>query len=129
MLVRKYLQYQMSVSVVPQPNLLEFYSQPLGFARATSPVQFGKWIHTAVSHDGTSARLYLDGDLVDTIPHAGTLPSNNSSLKLGGDGFNQVAPDGGMDDVMIWKVLRSDQQVCEDSDGTYNPSSTPTCTH
>src|SRR5262245_61393603 len=31
MLVRKYLQYQMSVSIVPVPYLLDFYSQPLGF--------------------------------------------------------------------------------------------------
>jgi hypothetical protein len=129
MLVRKVLQYQMSVSVVPQPNLLEFYSQPLGFARASNPVPFGKWIHAAVSHDGTTARLYLDGELVDAVPLAGSLPSNNASLKLGGDGFNQVAPDGGMDEVKIWRVVRSEQQICEDGFGSYNPNAAVKCSY
>jgi len=129
MLVRKYLQYQMSVSVVPEPNLLEFYSQPLGFARTTQQVQFGKWIHAAVSHDGTTARLYIDGQLKDAVPFAGSLPSNTNSLKLGGDGFNQVAPDGGMDEVKIWRVLRSEQQICEDGNGTYSAGGTPKCTY
>jgi len=127
MLVRKALQYQMSISVAPQPNLLEFYTQPLGFARTSDPVEFGHWIHVATSHDGSMARLYLNGELASAVSLAGSLPSNTSSLKLGGDGFNQSAPDGGMDEVKIWNVVRTEQEICEDGGGTYDAASDPKC--
>ena len=128
MLVRKALQYQMSISVIPQPNLLEFYSQPLMFARTTQPVEFAHWDHVAVTHDGLTARLYIDGELRNEVPHAGTFPSNSSPLKLGGDGFNQNAPDGGMDEVKIWNVVRSEQEICQDGGGTYDANAMPRCT-
>ena len=52
MLVRKTLQYQLSISVVPEPDLVEFYSQPLGFARSDMQIDFDRWVHVAVTFDG-----------------------------------------------------------------------------
>ena len=129
MLVRKVLQYQMSISVLPQPNLLEFYTQPLGFARTSIPVLFGHWVHVATSHDGSVARLYLNGELADEVSLPGSLPSNNASLKLGGDGFNQNAPNGGMDEVKIWNVVRTEPEICEDGGGVYNSALDPKCSY
>ena len=107
--------------------MIEFYTQPLGFARTSDPVEFGHWIHVATSHDGSMARLYLNGELASAVSLAGSLPSNTSSLKLGGDGFNQSAPDGGMDEVKIWNVVRTEQEICEDGGGTYDAASDPKC--
>jgi hypothetical protein len=40
-----------------------------------------------------------------------------------------VAPNGGMDDVKIWRVLRSEPQICEDGGGIYNANTTPRCNY
>jgi hypothetical protein len=129
MLVRKYLQYQMSVSVVPLPGLLEFYSQPLGFARNDDPVDFGRWVHAAVSWDGGIARLYLDGVLAKAVPMEGAVLSKGTVLYLGSDGLNGSSPFGGIDEVKIWSVVRSEQEICEDGTGAWVPDADPPCVY
>ncbi|HIA03379.1 MAG TPA: LamG domain-containing protein [Myxococcales bacterium] len=128
MLVRKYLQYQLSISVVPEPNRVEFYSQPLGFARSDKAVNFAQWVYVAVTHDGDAVRFYINGELDSGHELAGALPTNNNALKLGGDGANNNAPNGGMDEVRIWRIIRSEQEICDDGLGSYDPALTPKCT-
>lgn len=128
MLVRKYLQYQLSISVVPEPNRVEFYSQPLGFARSDKAVDFAKWVYVATTHDGDAVRFYINGELDSGHELTGALPSNTNNLNLGGDGLNNNAPDGGMDEVRIWRIVRSEQEICEDGFGSYDPALTPKCT-
>jgi len=127
MLVRKTLQYQLSISVIPEPNLVEFYSQPLGFIRSDAPVDFGRWVYLAVTHDGAKATFYVDGILESVKDFPGVLPSKSTSLHLGGDGLNQTSPDGGMDGVRIWNVLRTPQEICEDGGGAFAAGPPPEC--
>jgi hypothetical protein len=129
MLVRKYLQYQLSISILPEPDRVEFYSQPLGFARSKSPIDFGVWVHVAATHDGSVVRFYINGQLESEAPLAGSLPSSDNALVLGGDGFNDNAPDGGMDEVRIWRVVRSEEEICLDGYGVYDPAGDPVCSY
>ncbi|SHH80442.1 LamG domain-containing protein, partial [Winogradskyella jejuensis] len=85
------------------------------------------WHHIAVTHDGTTARLYIDGVLetTETLP----LPADTSQSFLiaaaGRDGSTTAHFDGNIDEVRVWNTaLNQDQlrflmnQELEDNPGT-----------
>ncbi|WP_299117829.1 LamG-like jellyroll fold domain-containing protein [uncultured Winogradskyella sp.] len=85
------------------------------------------WHHIAVTHDGTTARLYIDGVLetTETLP----LPLDTSRSFLigaaGRDGSATAYFDGNIDEVRVWNAaLTADQlrflmnQELEDNAGT-----------
>ncbi|MBK7950894.1 MAG: LamG domain-containing protein [Deltaproteobacteria bacterium] len=84
-----------------------------------TPIVDGIWYHAAVSYDGTTWRLYLNGVLEaqvvvgqpvrsDSIQHAG-LGTNIDSLGVPA-GFFQ----GALDEARIWNVARSATQIRAD---------------
>ncbi len=82
----------------------------------TTAVTSGEWHHAAVTYDGTTWRLYLDGNLdgtavanatprYDSIQHAGlgtAMTSNGTAA-----GFF----DGRQDEVRIWNLARSQAEI------------------
>lgn len=38
-----------------------------------APIEAGTWVHAVATHDGTAAKLYVNGELVDEVPGAGAL--------------------------------------------------------
>ncbi len=71
------------------------------------------WHHIAVTHDGTTARLYIDGVLetTETLP----LPLNtNRSFLIGAagrDGSAESYFDGNIDEVRVWNTALTDVQI------------------
>jgi hypothetical protein len=69
------------------------------------------WIHIAAVTDGTTRRHYINGDLV--FEGAETAPRSVSTrpLRIGSDLNWDFMAEGGIDDLRIWKVARTQEQI------------------
>lgn len=77
------------------------------------------WVHTAVTYDGNSLRLYVDGEMVTEEQWPGTIDTNSASLYVGAesDGNQPDATHGrfkGMiDEVIVANRAFSDDEIKE----------------
>jgi hypothetical protein len=78
------------------------------------------WIHIAVVTDGTTRWHYINGDLVfqgtETAATSSTLP-----LRIGSDPDWDFMAEGGIDDLRIWKVARTQVQIRQTMSAPYTP--------
>lgn len=89
----------------------------------TTPITSGVWHHAAATYDGTTWRLYLDGNLeatlvvgqppaFDTIQHAAIGAALNSTGTREG-GFL-----GAIDEVRVWNVARTGTEIAGTKDSS-----------
>lgn len=77
-----------------------------------------KWYHTAVTFDGKTAKLYLDGELIGEVDRKGEITESTQDIFVGSetDG-NQPNPTynffGIIDEVRIWHVARTQDEIKE----------------
>lgn len=75
-------------------------------------VPLGQWTHVAVTFDGARRRHYINGELVLDQPEAGgPLPTNGTNLRIASDADWNFQPQGAIDEVRIWNVARSVEQI------------------
>ena len=67
----------------------------------------GTWTHLALTYNGSTLRLYLDGDQVSASAQSGTLASSSAPLEIGGDGIYGQYFQGLIDEVRVYNVARS----------------------
>ena len=60
------------------------------------------WSHLAVTYDGTTVRLYVNGGIADTSTYAGSIPASTGPLRLGGNAIWQEWFRGDLDDVRVY---------------------------
>jgi streptogramin lyase len=87
------------------------------------PFTLGTWYHVAATFDGTSRKIYVNGNLITTgaflnNPGSGTHNVTNISNVTIGKTYNDEYFNGGIDDVRIWNIARSateinDKKACE----------------
>ncbi|RZN80997.1 MAG: choice-of-anchor D domain-containing protein [Winogradskyella sp.] len=81
--------------------------------QSTAVIPENVWHHIAVTHDGTTARLYIDGVLetTETLP----LPIDTSRSFLigaaGRDGGATAYFDGNIDEVRVWNAALTESQL------------------
>jgi PKD repeat protein len=98
-----------------------------------SPIPQGTWSHVAVTSDGTTMRIYLNGVQVGTTPVGGTLPNTSGPLRIGGNAvWGNEFFDGTIDDVRVYNRALSASEVEVDRDtpvgggsGSPPPDTTP----
>ena len=79
-----------------------------------------KWQHVAFSFDGTKAKLYLDGIVIDsTSSWAGITPSNIPITSIG------TRFSGRIDEVRIWNIARSATEINQNMDCLLYTSPSP----
>jgi hypothetical protein len=71
-------------------------------ARATAPIAPGAWTHLAVTYDGTTLRLYVNGAEARALAVSGPMTVSTGMLKLGGNGIWSEWFAGLIDDVRIY---------------------------
>ena len=83
-----------------------------------TPVSLGQWHHGAVTYDGQTWKLYLDGALDRSFtlsnvyfPASGTLVSAALGSALTSTGVAAGFFDGVVDEVRVWNVARSAAQI------------------
>ncbi len=80
----------------------------------TTNLTDGKWHHVAATHDGTTARLYVDGSLIGSS--ARTYNTVGNTLVLG-TFFNTLSStyqqhfNGSLDEVRIWNTARTQAEI------------------
>ncbi|MBT8391607.1 MAG: T9SS type A sorting domain-containing protein [Ignavibacteria bacterium] len=82
----------------------------------TSPadaIQLNSWHHIAATYDGTDMKIYVDGDLVAEVNRPSLNIRNAAANMLIGEspGFPGRVFDGKIDEVRIWNVARSREQI------------------
>jgi len=85
----------------------------LGGVGSPSPLVAGRWYHVAITYDGTTLRLYLDGTEVETQAPSGDLPDTTAAFRIGGTDYDTGHSRwvGGLDEVAIYTSVLSPQQI------------------
>lgn len=69
------------------------------------------WVHIAAVTDGTTRRHYINGNLVLETPETAQPSSSTQPLRIGSDFNWDFQPAGGIDDLRIWNVARTQDQI------------------
>jgi gliding motility-associated-like protein len=86
------------------------------------PLLPGRCYHIAAVYDGQAAYLYINGCLVNQIAATGNLFTNNANLGIGYRSNNSEHLRGFFDEVRIWNVARTREQIAADM---YGPIAAP----
>jgi hypothetical protein len=76
----------------------------------------GHWHHVAGTYDGSAFILYLDGDEVANVARSGSVAVNDLDLVIGNSPQFARPFDGAIDEVRIWNVARTQQQIMDAMD-------------
>ncbi|MFH0923908.1 MAG: LamG domain-containing protein, partial [Candidatus Falkowbacteria bacterium] len=82
----------------------------------TTDINDSQWHHIVGSYDGTSMKIYIDGNLEDTnTDFSGNLPTNDGNVRIGAD--YQPTPDnffsGLIDEARIYNRALSADEIGE----------------
>ncbi len=83
----------------------------------TTPIPFGVWHHAACVFDGSTYKLYLNGNLEATVSANGIAPRADSiqhasiASAMNSSGLSAGAFGGFMDEVRIWNVARTATEI------------------
>ena len=69
------------------------------------------WIHIAAVTDGTTHKHYINGNLVFDGDDAVPLSTSTLPMRIGSDPNWDFMAAGGIDDLRIWKVARTQAQI------------------
>ncbi len=78
-----------------------------------SPISLNTWTHVAVTWDGTTMKLYVNGSMVQQETGHGAYVSEDINISLY---FNANYFDGTMDEVRIWNVARTASEIASNKD-------------
>ncbi len=108
-------------------SLLQFFDLPDNCREHNigDNIQDETWHFLAGTWDGTTIKLYIDGELNKELECKGKLTSNNEPLFIGARGGNQRFVNGALDEIKIYDYALTQEELMLDMD---NPSAdvTPT---
>jgi hypothetical protein len=121
-------QYHLSVNGDYQPALYldtPQSGQVVMFGAATVPQQ--TWVHLAATYDGSMARLYLDGSMIDSVRASGAFAPETNPVVLGGNGngpdrvVSEQVP-GQLDEIMLYRRALSADEIARIAKGALLPA-------
>ncbi|WP_157255002.1 LamG-like jellyroll fold domain-containing protein [Nonomuraea typhae] len=83
-------------------------------ATADSALPQGSWSHLAISYDGSSQRLYINGELVSQTPVEGDLRADDGAVRIGGNSPWGESFQGLIDEVRIYDQALTREQIKTD---------------
>lgn len=92
------------------------YNQGQQTIVGTQPIEMGAWQHVAVTYDGETARLYINGELdAEEVLGEAILPSDPEALLAIGDDYPGSSEylAGLFDEVRVWGVVRSESEIVD----------------
>lgn len=100
-------------------GILEFYCGNGDWNGVVSPsniLQIGVWHHVAATYDGNIMRLYVDGTQVASVNTTISISNSNANLFLGDWANGGRNLDAEMDEVRLWNIARTAQQIIDNKD-------------
>ena len=90
---------------------------------ANYPNNGNTWMHVVATYDGSAIRIYINGNLdgVKSVSSPVAVNNNQMDLTLGAGNGGYRGFQGAMDEVRIYKVALTAQQIAE----LFSPTSTP----
>jgi glucose/arabinose dehydrogenase len=81
---------------------------------APSGLVANAWSHLAVTYDGATLRLYVNGSQVASRPQTGAIATSTSALTIGGDALYGQYFQGTIDEVRVYNVALTQAQIQTD---------------
>ena len=72
------------------------------------------WTHLAVTYDGATLRLYVNGTLASSVAVATSIPTSSNPLEIGGDAVWGQYFAGLIDDVRVYNIALTQAQIQND---------------
>ncbi|MET0465390.1 MAG: CARDB domain-containing protein [Chitinophagaceae bacterium] len=91
-----------------------------------TPAQFeGSWVHVAATYDGTTRKIYRNGELIKSQSTTGLIPTTGTAPGLIGSYLaTSEFLKGSVDEFRIWNVARSQALIREGMRNDVSPNST-----
>jgi len=86
-----------------------------GEVHGTAPLPLNTWTHLTVTYDGVTLRLYANGVQVSSALAPGSVVASASPLQIGGDSLFGQFFHGMIDEVRIYRVVRTPAQLQADA--------------
>lgn len=77
------------------------------------PATPNTWVHIAAVTDGTTRKHYINGNLVFSATETAPRSTSTRSVRIGSDPDWDFMAAGGVDDLRIWSVARTQDQIRE----------------
>ena len=93
---------------------------------APSAIPAGSWTHLAVTFDGTTQRLFVNGTQVSSLASAGSITTSTSPVRIGGNSIWGEYFDGLIDEVRIYNRALTAGEVQTDMNSSISsPDAVP----
>ena len=94
-----------------------------GWQRLSAPYpSLNAWHHLAATYDGATIKMYIDGNLVASMPKTGNISVNNNVLALGNQPGYAEYFGGKADEIRVWNVARTQAQIQNNMQNELDPS-------
>ena len=78
---------------------------------ATNTLSLNTWQHVAGTYDGSYLRLYVNGNVVDSMAANINISNSSSTLFIGDNGSGARHFPGTVDEVRIWNIARNRSEI------------------
>lgn len=108
-------------------SLLQFFDLPDNCREQNigDNIQDEKWHHLAGTWDGTTIKLFIDGQLNRELECKGTLTGNNEPLFIGARGGNQRFINGALDEIKMYDYPLTEDELRMDMENPQAASVLP----
>ena len=93
-----------------------------GDAYGTAALPANTWTHLAVTYDGSTVRLYVNGTQVGSVAHTGAIATSTNPLQIGGDSIYGQYFVGLIDEVRVYNTALTAVQIQADMTTPVTPS-------
>lgn len=95
------------------------------YTTAPTAISVNVWTHLAITYDGATLRLYVNGSQISSIPQTGILEVNANALRIGGNTYTTEYFTGRIDNVHIYNRALTQTEIQTDMNTPVGSGTSP----